>query len=100
MARRRRRRATSVCPQCGEEFPAGRAACPHCGSDAQTGWGEGSDFHEFTDDDYDEVVADIQGRDDLADPKWRRRKRLVMVTGLVIVALFVFWLLARGSSGW
>ena len=100
LSRRRRRRATTTCPQCGDEFPAGRLACPHCGSDAQTGWGQGSDFHEFDDDAYDEVVADIEGRDDLNSPKWRRRKRIVMVTGLVIVALFVFWLLAVGSSGW
>jgi hypothetical protein len=98
--KRRRARATTTCPQCGEEFPAERPACPHCGSDAQTGWKEGHDFHEFTDDDYDEVVADIEGRDDLNSPKWRRRRRLIVVTGLIIVFLFVFFLIARGSSGW
>ena len=98
--RKPRRRATATCPQCGEEFPAGRLACPHCGSDRQTGWSEGHDFHAFDDDDYHEVVAEIEGRDDLASPKWRRRKRLVMITGLVIVFLFVFWLIAVGSSGW
>jgi hypothetical protein len=98
--KRRPRRATTTCPQCAGEFPAGRLACPHCGSDAQTGWKSGSDFDEFTDDDYDEVVADLQGRDDLNSPKWRRRHALVVVTGLVIVALFVFYLLVRGSSLW
>ena len=82
------------------EFPAGRLACPHCGSDAQTGWRDESDVDEFTDDDYDEVVADIEGRDDLNSPKWRRRKWLIRITGLVLVALFVFWLLRVGSSGW
>lgn len=45
-------------------------------------------------------MADIQGRDDLNSPKWRRRRRVVVVTGLVIVGLFVFWLILRGSSGW
>lgn len=100
MARKRRPRATTTCPQCAGEFPAGRPACPHCGSDAQTGWSEGGDDYAFTDEDYEEVVADMQGRDDLNSPKWRRRKRLIQVTGLVIVALFVFWLIARGSAGW
>jgi hypothetical protein len=42
----------------------------------------------------------MQGRDPLDSPKWRRRKRLIQVTGLVIVGLFVFWLLMHGSSGW
>jgi hypothetical protein len=42
----------------------------------------------------------MEGRDGLDDPKWRRRKRLVMVTGLVIVALFIFYLLVHGSAGW
>jgi hypothetical protein len=46
------------------------------------------------------VVADLQGRDDLNSPKWRRRKALVVVTGLLVVFLFVFYLLVRGSSGW
>ena len=100
MAKRRRRRETTTCPQCAGEFPAGRLACPHCGSDAQTGWSEGGDDYEFTDDDYEEVVANIQGRDELDSPKWRRRKRLVVVTGLLIVFLFVFYLVVHGSAGW
>jgi hypothetical protein len=100
VTRKKKRRETTTCPQCAGEFPSGRLACPHCGSDAQTGWSEGGDDHSFTDDDYDEVVADIQGRDDLDSPKWRRRKRVIVVTGLVIVGLFLFWLLLRGSSGW
>jgi hypothetical protein len=89
MAKQRKRRETAGCPQCGGTFPAGRLACPHCGSDAQTGWSDGSDDHAFTDDDYEEFVADLEGRDDLASPKWRRRKRLVVVTGLVVVAALV-----------
>src|SRR5262249_17202859 len=101
MARKRRRaRATTTCPQCGDEFPSGRPACPHCGSDADTGWsGDTSDFARDDDADYEEFVAGLQGRDPLdADPKWGRRKRVVMVTGLVIVALFVFFLLRYGSA--
>jgi hypothetical protein len=43
----------------------------------------------------------MKGRDAYhSDPKWRRRKLVVVVTGLVVVGLFVFWLLLRGSSGW
>ena len=34
----KRRRELVECPNCGEEFPAGRLACPECGSDAETGW--------------------------------------------------------------
>jgi hypothetical protein len=45
-------------------------------------------------------VAEIQGRDELDSPKWRRRKRLVVVTGLFIVFLFVFYLIVHGSAGW
>ena len=100
MAKKPRRRRTTSCPQCGSEFPQGRLACPHCGSDAQTGWRDGHDFGEFTEEDYDEVVADISGGDELASPKWRRRRRLLTVVGLVLVGLFVFWLLTVGSSGW
>ena len=55
----------------------------------------------YSDEDYDEFVAGMKGRDAYhSDPKWRRRKRIVVVTGLVVVALFVFWLLLHGSSGW
>ena len=78
----------------------GRLACPHCGSDAQTGWSEGGDDYAFTDDDYDAVVANIQNHDELDTPKWRRRKVLIAVTGLVIVFLFVFYLVVYGSAGW
>ena len=85
MARARRRRETTTCPQCAGEFPSGRLACPHCGSDEQTGWSEGGDDHAFTDDDYDEAVAGIQGHDDLASPKWRRRKAMIRVVGIVVV---------------
>ena len=90
----------TTCPQCAGEFRVGSLACPHCGSDAQTGWSEGTDEYAFSDDDYDDVVAEIQGRDELDSPKWRRRKRLVVVTGLLIVFLFVFYLIVRGSAGW
>src|SRR5437899_5219428 len=96
--KKRSRPATVTCPQCQGTFAASRLACPHCGSDAQTGWRDEHDFGPFTDEDYDEVVADIQGRDEFDTPKWRRRKRLITVTGLVLVCLFVFWLLARGSQ--
>ena len=34
----KRPRELVECPNCGEEFPAGRLACPECGSDAETGW--------------------------------------------------------------
>jgi hypothetical protein len=83
------------CPQCGDAFPAGRPACPHCGSDAQTGWSEGTDHYAFDDEDYEEVVADLRGGDPLErDPKWRRRKLLLRVTGLVLVAALVAGVLA------
>lgn len=96
----RKRRATTTCPQCAGEFPLGRLACPHCGSDEKTGWSEGTDDYSYTDEDYEETIASMQGRDDLDSPKWRRRKRLIMVTGLVIVFLFVFFLVMHGSAGW
>ena len=97
--KKKRRPPPASCPQCGGQFPSGRLACPHCGSDAETGWSEGHDFRAFDDADYEDVVADIAGRDPLAeDPKWSRRKRVVMVTGLVVVALFVFYLLRYGAA--
>jgi hypothetical protein len=89
------RHARASCPQCGGEFPAGRPACPHCGSDAETGWSEGHEFHAFDDEDYEDVVADLRGEDPLArDLKWRRRKLLLQVTGLVVVAALVAGVLA------
>ena len=101
MARRpRRRRASVSCPQCGGEFPEGRLACPHCGSDAQTGWKEGSDERDFTDSDYEEVVADLEGKDDLGDPKWRRRKRFVVIVGLALVAIWLYLFLKSGRTLW
>lgn len=45
-------------------------------------------------------MAKITGKDELNTPKWRHRKVLLTVTGLVIVFLFVFWLITVGSSGW
>jgi hypothetical protein len=95
-----RRREEIACPQCGGTFPSGRLACPHCGSDAQTGWSEGDDFHEFAEEDYEEVVADLEGREVPQSREERLRRRVVVVTGLVLVALFLFWLLAAGSSFW
>jgi hypothetical protein len=98
MARKRRARATSSCPQCGGEFPVGRPACPHCGSDAQTGWKDESDDYAFTEDDYREVVADIEDRDDLDSPKWRRRKTLIRVVGLIVVAAMVLAFVALAKD--
>ncbi len=103
MARKPRRRpALTSCPQCGGEFRQGRPACPHCGSDAETGWRRESDLGEFTDEDYEEVVADLEDEEAAyaSSPKWRRRRLVLLVVGLGIVALFVFWLLTVGSSGW
>jgi hypothetical protein len=40
------------------------------------------------------------GRAYHSDARWRLRRRIVVVTGLVVVALFLFWLFAHGSSGW
>lgn len=92
LPRKPRRRETASCPQCGGEFPAGRLACPHCGSDAQTGWSENdaSDW-SYSDEDYDEFVEEMKGRDAYhSDPKWRRRRLVVRIVGLiVVVALLV-----------
>jgi hypothetical protein len=98
MAPKRRARATTSCPQCGGEFPSGRLACPHCGSDAQTGWKNESDDYAFTDEDYEEVVADLEDRDDLNSPKWRRRKLLIRVVGLIVVASMVLAFVALGRD--
>mgnify|MGYP001428333571 CR=1 FL=1 len=93
----RRRRPVEHCPNCGEDYPAGRLACPHCGSDAETGWsreGITGEAHalpaEFTDDDYEDILAEIG-----AAPPRRRLPLWVVIVALVAVVAFaltaVFW---------
>ncbi len=99
MARKKPAR-TATCPHCGEDFPAGRPACPHCGSDSQTGWRPGEDVEyeaadvpdSFDEEDYEDVLADLPGaRPAVRGSKWTRRRRLLALAGIVLVAALV-WL--------
>jgi hypothetical protein len=95
---RRKPVRTATCPQCGEGFPAARLACPHCGSDAQTGWrsSENVDYEAadvpdaFDDEDYEDVVDSLPGAPPaVRGSKWTRRRRVMVVAGIVLVAAFI-----------
>jgi hypothetical protein len=58
----------TVCSHCGADVPRGAPACTECGSDAETGWASdealhGAAFAPFTDEDYEDVVRDLEGDD-------------------------------------
>lgn len=77
------------CPYCGEMIPAQAKACPYCGSDDQTGWSEQTylDGIDLGDDiDYDELVENEFTEGNYSKKWWTSWK---VITGMVLLALFV-----------
>ena len=79
----------SHCGHCGAEVPAGSLACPDCGSDAETGWADEAARNEaafgaFTDEDYEDVVRDIEGGPDHSPRRW-----IVLAIAVATLTLFV-----------
>jgi hypothetical protein len=100
VARRRGRRVrgTFSCPACGDEVLEGALACRSCGSDDRTGWrAAGDDFEapgdDFDEEDYRDVVADLEGR--APRPGIPRRTRLVAAILVIVLAA-----LALGVFAW
>jgi hypothetical protein len=88
-----------VCPNCGEEVPAGAAACPGCGADEKTGWSENT-VYDGTD------IADPDG-EEFDHEAWLRRERgqsprhtgsqwIVWFVAVLLLALAVYLMLHSG----
>ncbi|HNY29822.1 MAG TPA: zinc ribbon domain-containing protein [Fibrobacteria bacterium] len=78
-----------VCPNCGEELPAGSKFCPECGSDDKTGWSEETylDGVSLPDDDPDDPQLDP---DPEAPPRMRWGLALV-AAGILLASLLIYW---------
>ena len=90
-----RRRATTPCPHCDADVPAGALACPACGSDAETGWSDDADSWGGLDDDEldDEAYQEFLRREGLADDDRPSRAQLERNGTILIVALILAALL-------
>jgi len=94
------------CANCGDTFPAGRAACPHCGSDAQTGWKAGDEVDyqsldvpdQFDEDDYREAIEGL--RPDRQRVWTSRQMRIFVVGALLLAAMIVPALIALSRMRW
>jgi hypothetical protein len=83
-----------ICPNCGEMVPEKAKACPECGACEETGWSDEAkaDALGIPDDsfDYDEYVKrEFEGE----NPK-RKFGALWVVTAIVLLGLFVWYLLS------
>jgi hypothetical protein len=83
-----------VCPNCGEVVPENAKSCPECGSCEETGWSDDAKADQLgipSDSfDYDEYVKrEFEGE----NPK-RKFGGVWIVTAIVLLGLFVWYLLA------
>ncbi len=80
-----------VCPNCGADVPPRALACPECGADEQTGWREdgyagGGSADPEDDFDYEDAFDKEFG----TPAKAEGVKTIWWITGIIVVALFVF----------
>ena len=77
------------CAHCGAEIRRDALACPDCGSDAETGWADEATqseaaFGEFTEEDYREVIRDLEGGSARSPRGW-----ILLAIAAATLALFV-----------
>ncbi len=86
---RRRPRDWFVCPVCGTEVDADALACPECGSDDRTGWSPETEYDGLDLPDPDEKPAEDAVWRDPARPARSGVPAWVIVTALVVAAVFL-----------
>ncbi len=83
-----------VCPVCGEDVPPRALACPECGADHNSGWRDGAlddDALGLPDDDFD---YDEFTKREFGGAASRTIHPMWWITALVLLAAFVWWILA------
>lgn len=81
-----------VCPNCGEDVPAGAKCCPHCGSDDETGWAENAEVSSidptFDEEDYQQTLEREFGSSKRSRPgKW-----LLSGVSALLIFLWLYYL--------
>ena len=87
--------AQTHCPFCGAPLPRRAPACPECGSDRETGWADettqnAAAFAPFTDEDYDDVVADLNGAE---RPRGSRDWILALIAVITLAAFLLVYVM-------
>jgi len=87
--KKRGRKRTLVCPNCGAQYLEGRLACPECGSDELTGWKSEEEIR------YQSVeIPDFYSEEEHTEGLLP--KRLWLVAAIVLVAALVWWWVLGG----
>jgi MoCo/4Fe-4S cofactor protein with predicted Tat translocation signal len=84
-----------VCPNCGEDLPAGATFCRHCGASDDAGW-DGDDsltetdgLDEWDDDsefDYDEFLS-REFPDQAATRDWHPTSRSILLAAIALLCI-------------